>query len=282
MALSLFPRHPQLRTASAALLPEGSTPIRLLHISDLHLTSQNLREIKWIKSLVELKPDVVVSTGDHLAAEDAVPIAIDALGGLLDLPGFFVFGSNDYYAPKFKSPHRYLLPSRGTRNPTRELPWRDLLEGLTARGWIDLNNQKGLYLLNGLKIEWRGTDDAHLNRDQYSFVRGKPSSESDLAIGVTHAPYLRLLDEMVDDQIPLLLAGHTHGGQWRLPWPGGSRALVTNCDLPRKQARGLSSHRGAALHVSAGVGTSPYAPLRFACPPEATLLTLTPRRHSPE
>jgi predicted MPP superfamily phosphohydrolase len=56
---------------------------------------------------------------------------------------------------------------------------------------------------------------------------------------------------------------------------------VTNCDLPRRQAKGLSEyvHAGkrSLLHVSAGVGTSPYAPIRFACPPEATLLTLVER-----
>jgi predicted MPP superfamily phosphohydrolase len=51
-------------------------------------------------------------------------------------------------------------------------------------------------------------------------------------------------------------------------------ALVTNCGLDRGRARGLSRYDGTWLHVSAGLGTSPYAPVRFACPPEATLLTL--------
>ncbi|GMA86526.1 hypothetical protein GCM10025868_17760 [Angustibacter aerolatus] len=72
----------------------------------------------------------------------------------------------------------------------------------------------------------------------------------------------------------------------------GYGALVTNCDLDRRRARGLSrwwpgagtvSPRAAAprdaawLHVSAGLGTSPYTPVRFACRPEATLLTLRAR-----
>jgi uncharacterized protein len=101
-------------------------------------------------------------------------------------------------------------------------------------------------------------------------------------MGVTHAPYLRVLDQFARDGYETILAGHTHGGQLCLP---GFGALVTNCDLDRGRVKGLHAHpRGAGpgtpgsswLHVSAGLGTSPYAPVRFACRPEATLLTLTP------
>jgi uncharacterized protein len=81
---------------------------------------------------------------------------------------------------------------------------------------------------------------------------------------------------MAYDGHDLIMTGHTHGGQVCVPFYG---ALVTNCDLDTRRAKGLSQHsaggRTAWLHVSAGVGTSPYAPIRFACPPEATLLTLT-------
>jgi predicted MPP superfamily phosphohydrolase len=89
-----------------------------------------------------------------------------------------------------------------------------------------------------------------------------------------------VLDAMTADGAKLLLAGHTHGGQLCLPGVG---ALVTNSDLPTRQARGVSSwpavrggRDGSLLHVSAGLGTSPYTPVRFACRPEASLLTLTP------
>ena len=95
-------------------------------------------------------------------------------------------------------------------------------------------------------------------------------------LGVTHAPYRRILDAFVDRGADLVLAGHTHGGQVCVP---GYGALVTNCDIPRRQVRGDSqwTHEGrtAALEVSAGLGTSIWAPVRFACRPEATLLTLT-------
>ena len=74
---------------------------------------------------------------------------------------------------------------------------------------------------------------------------------------------------MAADGFDLLLAGHTHGGQVCVP---GFGALVTNCGLPRSMAKGLHRWPGsdAWLHVSAGLGTHPTAPVRFACRPEAT------------
>jgi predicted MPP superfamily phosphohydrolase len=92
-----------------------------------------------------------------------------------------------------------------------------------------------------------------------------------------HSPEPRLLDQFAADGYDLLLAGHTHGGQLCLP---GYGTLVTNCGIDRKRARGLHRHPvdgQAWLHVSAGLGTSPWAPARFACRPEASLLTLVPR-----
>src|SRR5487761_2222110 len=86
-----------VRNAQVPILPAGHEPITILHFSDLHLTPTFKREIKDIKSFVDLKPDLVISTGDFLGAIDAVPVVLDALDQLLDIPGLFVFGSNDYY-----------------------------------------------------------------------------------------------------------------------------------------------------------------------------------------
>ena len=95
---------------------------------------------------------------------------------------------------------------------------------------------------------------------------------------MAHAPYQRILNEFVAQGAQVMFAGHTHGGQVCVP---GFGALVTNCDIPRDQVKGLSTWRHgahtAALNVSAGLGTSIYAPVRFACPPEASLVTLSPR-----
>ena len=129
-------------------------------------------------------------------------------------------------------------------------------------------------MINDTTIEFRGTDDAHLELDNYSLVSGDPL-DCDLAVGVTHAPYLRIIESMARDHVDLILAGHTHGGQVRLPWPGGSKALTTNCDLPNWRSRGVSRVAGEPwLNVSAGMGTSPFSRIRVASPPEVSLITL--------
>jgi predicted MPP superfamily phosphohydrolase len=264
----------KLREAQIPILPKGHAPIRVLHFSDLHLTPARKTEIADIKSFASLKPDLVISTGDFLAHMDAVPVVFEALEPLLDIPGLFVFGSNDYYAPKPKNPLKYLLPDHGERVHGEDLPWPELDLGLQARGWKNLNHHRTTLTINGTTIEARGTDDAHLEFDDYSLVAGFPEN-CDIAIGVTHAPYLRVLQGMSEDGLDAIFAGHTHGGQVRLPWIGGSRALTTNCDLPNWRARGLTKFGDEPyLHVSAGMGTSPFARIRVASPPEVSLVTL--------
>ena len=264
-----------LREAEIPILTAGNQPIRVLHFSDLHLTPARTREIADIKRFVDLKPDLVISTGDFLGSQDAVPVVLSALNDLLDVPGIFVFGSNDYYAPRVKNPFSYLTPDHGKRIHGDPLPFHELAAGLTERGWINLNFSRALLRINDTLIEARGTDDAHLGRDDYSLVAGKPDVSANIAIGVTHAPYRRVLEAMHRDGLAAIFAGHTHGGQVRMPWIGGSRALTTNCDLPTWRARGLTRIEGQPwLHVSAGMGTSPFAPIRLASPPEATLLHL--------
>ena len=263
-----------LRRVSVAVLPAGQPSLRILHLSDLHLVPGQTKKREWVRSLRDLRPDAVIVTGDFMSHLDAVPHVLDALDPLFEVPGAFVLGSNDYYAPRPLNPARYLAgPSQ--LEPRREmLPWGDLVDGLTTNGWLDLGNARATMKVDGREVDVRGVDDPHISRDRYDEVAGPFDSAADLTLGVTHAPYLRVLDAMTADGADLVLAGHTHGGQLRVPGVG---ALVTNCDLPRAQAKGLSQYGDAALHVSAGLGTSPYAPFRFACRPEATLLTLTSR-----
>ena len=271
-----MPMAYKVRTAILPLLPKGSRDIKVLHFSDLHLTPNKKREIADIKSFAQLKPDLVISTGDFLAHKDSVKTVINALDELLDLPGLFVFGSNDYYAPQFKNPLSYLRKDNGERKLGNKLPWQSLQKQLVKRGWQDLNHSKVMLKVNGVAIEARGTDDAHLELDDYRKVEGKVSKAADLAIGVTHAPYERVLAAMAQDKLDLIFAGHTHGGQIRLPWFGGSKSLTTNCDLENWRSRGVTKVNDEPwLNVSAGMGMSPFAPIRFACPPEVSLITLT-------
>jgi predicted MPP superfamily phosphohydrolase len=283
--------HYTLRRVEVPVLPPGQPALRVLHVSDLHLTPRHRGRVDWVRSLDALEPDLVVVTGDFLAHQHAVPVALDALDPLLARPGVFVLGSNDYYAPGIVRPWRYLTAPSDLDESRPALPWGDLVKGLHAAGWADLSNARATVEADGRRLDVRGVDDPHIERDRYDEVAGAFDADADLALGVTHAPYLRVLDAMVGDGADLVLAGHTHGGQLCVPGVG---ALVTNCDLDPARAKGLSRHarpwdgpgsdpalggpdgRGAFLHVSAGLGTSPYAPVRFACPPEATLLTLVP------
>jgi predicted MPP superfamily phosphohydrolase len=273
-----------LRHAELPVLPSGHRPLKLLHLSDLHLTPSQKRKQDWVYALAMLEPDLVVDTGDNLAHQEAVPIVLDTLGGLLDAPGVFVLGSNDYYAPTVRNPVRYLLPDDGQRNiHAPPLPWRDLRDGLEGRGWLNLANRTDTLKVGDTTFAFVGVDDPHLGYDDLASVAGPADTSADVRIGVTHAPYLRVLDQFARDGYDVVFAGHTHGGQLCLP---GKGALVTNCDLEPGRAKGLHRHPADStpgqpgsswLHVSAGLGTSPYAPVRFCCRPEATLLTLLPR-----
>ncbi len=262
----------RLRRVTAAVLPAGQPPLRVLQITDLHMTPGQHKKQAWVRALAGLKPDLVIDTGDNLAHLEAVPAVLSAVEPLLELPGAFVFGSNDYFAPRPKNPARYLMKDIGKREASQDLPWGDLRDSLSGAGWADLNNARARVKVGDREIELVGVDDPHIWRDRYAEVAGPGSADADLSLGVVHAPYHRVVDAMAADGLPLVIAGHTHGGQLRIPFYG---ALVSNCDLDPRRARGLSQHTdGTLLHVSAGLGTSPYAPVRFACPPEATLLTL--------
>jgi predicted MPP superfamily phosphohydrolase len=183
------------------------------------------------------------------------------------------------YAPEPHNPARYLRgpSSRWRRRKGPDLPWEKLRDDMTAAGWLDLNNQRGRLAAGGLDLALAGVHDSHIKRDRYEQVAGRADPAADLRIGVMHSPEPRLLDRFAADGYDLLLAGHTHGGQLCLPVYG---TLITNCGIDRQRARGLHRHPAggqAWLHVSAGLGTSPWAPARFACRPEASLLTLVPR-----
>lgn len=267
-----------LRQFEIPALAAGSAPLRLLHLSDVHMIGRQRRKQEWIRDLARLLPDLVVSSGDHLSSVDGVPALLAAYRPLLDLPGAFVLGSNDYFAPVPKNPAKYFNPHH-ERIAGPGLPWADMVGAFVDAGWADLTNARATVEVNGRRIALRGVDDPHLKRDRYEAVAGPVDATADLSVGVVHAPEPAVLHRFADDGDQLLLSGHTHGGQLRVP---GLGALVTNCGIDRRCCRGLSRFGAAWLHVSAGLGTSPWAPARFACRPEASLLTLVAEDAEPD
>ncbi len=271
-----------LRRYEVPVLPEGAAPLRILHLSDVHLTPGRHRLMSWIRSLHTLDPDLVVNTGDSIAHRHAVQPFLAALGPLLERPGIFVYGSNDLYSPIPKNPLRYLYEDTDPLKHRRvaDMPWAELGEGMAAAGWLDVNNQRGRVKAGNADIEVGGVHDSHIRRDRYDHVAGPTDPTADLRLGVMHSPEPQVMDRFATDGYDLLLAGHTHGGQVCLP---GYGTLVTNCGIDRRRAKGLHRHPAQGepdrpwLHVSGGLGTSPWAPFRFCCRPEASLLTLVPR-----
>jgi predicted MPP superfamily phosphohydrolase len=114
-----------------------------------------------------------------------------------------------------------------------------------------------------------GLDDPHIERHD---LRVAPRTDPGaFGLAVVHSP--DPAPELAALGYRLILSGHTHGGQVRLPFIG---AVVTNGDMPRRICRGLSRLGPALMHISPGLGTSKYAPFRFLCRPEATILELAP------
>ncbi|MDN3497321.1 metallophosphoesterase [Planococcus sp. APC 4015] len=273
-----------LRTHAVRILPAGSAPLTVLHVSDAHMAPWQHRKQTWMAALADLEPDLVVNTGDNLGHADGLLGLRRAFDPLRGIPGAFVHGSNDHAAPSPRNPLRYFSgPSKSVR--TAEPLDTDALDSYLRDdlGWLDLNNHAGVIEAAGRRIAAFGVSDAHRHWDDLEVLPDaidavRADAPSDLSIGVTHAPYRRVLDTFTDLGADMIFGGHTHGGQVRVP---GLGALVANCDIPLDQARGLStwSHAGRSvpLNVSAGLGHSIYAPVRFACRPEASLVTVLPR-----
>lgn len=272
-----------VRRGELAVLPPGAAPLRVLHISDVHMAPWQHRKQRWIAGLAALEPDLVVNTGDNLGHPDGLNALRSALTPFRGIPGVFVHGSNDHIAPKPRNPLLYFTgPSHITRDV--EPIDTDSLDGFLSDdlGWRDLNNTAASLDVAATRVDAFGVSDAHLRWDRPASTKDAVATlgpGATVHLGVTHAPYRRVLDAFVDLGADALFAGHTHGGQVRIP--GSRRALVANCDIPLDQARGLSTwtHDGRTvpLSVSAGIGHSIFAPVRFACRPEVSLLTLVAR-----
>jgi predicted MPP superfamily phosphohydrolase len=250
------------------ILPATTSPLTVLHLSDLHFVREDARKARFLASLPA--PDVTVITGDFLAEPEGVEAAAAAVRPLRGrLASWFVLGSNDYFVPK---PLNYLeyFRKRRRRRIVRRGRAADLVRVLVDDGWTDLTNVRYDASLDGLAIELLGLDDAHI--DKHDLRVAPRESPERFGVAVMHSP--DSAPEAAALGYDLLFAGHTHGGQVRLPGVG---ALVTNSSMPRRLVSGLIRMGTSVLHTSPGLGTSKYAPFRFWCRPEATVLELRPR-----
>jgi hypothetical protein len=243
-------------------------PLTVLHLSDLHFVRRDRGKAAFLANLPAA--DVTVVTGDFLAEPEAVETTVAAVHEVRGrLASWFVLGSNDYFVPR---PLNYLAYFRGKRKPRRAERGRaaDLVSQLRADGWDDLTNVRRDVDINGVPMELLGLDDAHI---AWHDLRVAPRRSPDrFGFAVMHSP--DSAPETAALGYDFMVAGHTHGGQVCLPGVG---ALVTNCSLPARLVSGMIRVGDAVVSVSPGLGTSKYAPFRFFCRPEATLLELHPR-----
>lgn len=246
----------------------GAREFKILHISDIHMVPYQTEKQAWIKSLIHTDPDLVINTGDNLSDEKGVPALLQALDPLLRRPGVFVFGSNDYFAPKPVNPFLYLFKKKRKVSKV-ELPWKSMRAAFLEHGWHDANNKRVEFRTKHVRLAIAGVDDPHHDLDDYAAIAGPPHPDSDFALALLHAPEPRVLKQFAADGYQLSLSGHTHGGQICLP---GSRAIVTNSGINRARAQGLHHFENMLMYVSNGLGTSKFAPVRIFCRPSATLI----------
>lgn len=271
-----------VRYEALPILPAGHAPFRILHIGDMHLVAGDHGKVDFVRRLAAVEPDFVVNTGDNPGGTNAVDDVIEALTPLLETPGMFVPGSNDFYGPKPANPLRYLRgPSEIHRDPATLQPIDvgAMFGAFTEPGhWHRVGNTSlTLTPRHDVSLNLAGTHDAHMQADAWpGFANADPEAQVNIAI--THAPYRRVLNAAIADGADLVMTGHTHGGQVALPRYG---AIVSNCDISTGLATGMFRWRADGetgfVNVTAGIGTSPKVPLRTFCPPEAVVIDLVPK-----
>ena len=262
-----------VRQQSIKVLPKGANAIRVLQIGDIHLAPWQKNKMKFLRSLGGKQIDLVVNTGDNLGHKNAIQPLLNALSPLLTKPGVFVHGSNDYFVPVAKNPFGYIFRSSAKPN-SESLNTVELTKAFEGAGWVNLNNRFADVQVNGNRIRFIGIDDYHIGYAKFDLL----VKTDHFSIALTHAPYMEAIEKLTGFGAQVIFAGHTHGGQVRVPFFG---ALTTNSDLPNRFARGLSGWefegKSSVLSVVAGLGNSIFAPVRFFCRPEVRLITLLPK-----
>jgi predicted MPP superfamily phosphohydrolase len=254
----------------------GAPPLSILHISDTHLIAGNRKLQAWLERLPDLlgaTPDLVLATGDMIDHNSGIDPLVKSIEGLQGRLGrYYVLGSHDYYQSTIRGLVKGMIrlyskggePVRARYNDTARLEAE-----LAASGWVSLMNTTAFIETPGGRVRLTGVADPFMKRHTTDHIERTPDDAG--AIGLVHSP--EVVSEWSLAGYDLVLAGHTHGGQICIP---GLGALVTNSSLPAPMAAGLSRVGGTWLHVSPGLGTGRFAPVRLARRPEATLLQLRP------
>jgi uncharacterized protein len=254
--------HHKLQTSSATL------PLKILHISDLHLKARDRKLASFVSGLsARTDLDLVLATGDLIEDDSGIEPLIDCFSKLKARGGcFYVLGSHDYHQSRFTSYAKYFTGGKAPLAAPKAAT-SALEAGLIENRWQSLTNTSTLVEFGWGRLRLAGVDDPYLGRHDVRVIQR--DKDDTYAIGLVHSP--EVVSEWFLAGFDLVLAGHTHAGQVRVPFYG---ALVTNCSLPTALAGGPHRVGNGWLHVSPGLGTGKFSPIRFHCRPEATLLEL--------
>ncbi|HEX8966403.1 MAG TPA: metallophosphoesterase [Chloroflexota bacterium] len=268
----VFKRH-RLR------LPAAWPDLSIVHISDLHVRRGDPRLLRAQRAALEgLAPDLVCVTGDVCEKVEDIPLLIDLLRTTRPSIGtFVVLGNHEHNAPApahlrdkhRRGPWRLIGHLLGQFSPRVRSDGDDeghaMADALRAAGFVVLHNEGQRVRRDGQSLWIAGCDSAWAGHaDMLAAMAGRQPDEACLAL--IHEPDLAF--DASDQGADLVLAGHTHGGQVRLPFVGAPYTLRVD---PRIGiAAGFQRIESGLLHITAGLGHT--IPLRFGCPPEVVWL----------
>lgn len=234
-------------------------PLRIVHVSDIQSDRVGRYEAHAFGLIAELKPDLVLFTGDLIQPLPPCTVATEF--------------------PKISAMWKSISPPLGKFGVSGDTD-RGYLEAMRAgaAGFRLLENEDVVVTAPGVRIRIFGLSHGSARRTSDQPVELEDwlahSDSDDLTILVGHSPDFVL--QASDRPIDLCLAGHTHGGQIRLPFVG---PLITMSRVPRDIARGFHEVGRTRINVSAGIGTEHAASLpaiRVGCPPEFTVIDIVP------
>jgi len=269
-AFCVEPNWHRLRRITVRGQKKIKTPFTILHLSDIHFVGKVGLKQYFFQRLSMLNPDLIVVTGDVIDNDEGIDTAAKYLSGLRARYGtYLVLGNHEYYDYQFKDNIRYHLFA-GKVSPHRNDTER-FVRAMQSVGIRVLVNDSARLEIHGNPVVIGGTDDPLTQKiNMGDALRGMDSATYNIMLMHVADGLLQL---QRDGLVDLVLSGHTHGGQIRIPFWG---PVHWDTKLPRRYVDGMNEYKGIKVFVSRGVGAGRYLFLRFACRPEAVLFEVRP------
>ena len=271
----------RFRAVEARMRTSGNlgAGLRILHISDLHMRGGDTAKLAFLKGLREIAVDLVFVTGDMIEDDSGIDQCVEALSGFGPGIGIFaVFGAHDRWYSRLWNVVLDLSVGGYHEGPPNN--FERLKRELEGAGVVCLVNESRRIPLPKPAVAgspqvaevWIvGIDDMFVNLDDLDGALTGIPRDADRIL-LTHA--VESPEELAAHGFAAVFAGHSHGGQVRLPFFG---PLMTRSNLRREHASGVFEVEGTPFHINNGIGAGRWTPFRLLCPPEATVIELEGR-----